>query len=216
MCAVRLLVVDDHEVVRRGLRALLQEQPGWQVIAEACDGREAVARSAEFKPQVAIMDIMMPLLNGLDAIKQMTRVSPRTKVLILTLHEEDSVIRKALAAGARGYICKADASRDLVAAVNALLSNKTFFTQKAAQMVLDGYLGKAPKAGQPSELQITERQREIVQLLAEGKSSKEVANVLDLSVKTVETHRNNILRKLNCHSVSELVRYAIRNHLIEA
>jgi DNA-binding NarL/FixJ family response regulator len=216
MCAVRLLVVDDHEVVRRGLRALLQEQPGWQVIAEACDGREAVARSAEFKPQVAIMDIMMPLLNGLDAIKQMTRVSPRTKVLILTLHEEDSVIRKALAAGARGYICKADASRDLVAAVNALLSNKTFFTQKAAQMVLDGYLGKAPKSGQPSELQITERQREIVQLLAEGKSSKEVANVLDLSVKTVETHRNNILRKLNCHSVSELVRYAIRNHLIEA
>jgi DNA-binding NarL/FixJ family response regulator len=216
MCAVRLLVVDDHEVVRRGLRALLQEQPGWQVIAEACDGREAVARSAEFKPQVAIMDIMMPLLNGLDAIKQMTRVSPRTKVLILTLHEEDSVIRKALAVGARGYICKADASRDLVAAVNALLSNKTFFTQKAAQMVLDGYLGKAPKSGQPSELQITERQREIVQLLAEGKSSKEVANVLDLSVKTVETHRNNILRKLNCHSVSELVRYAIRNHLIEA
>ena len=216
MCAVRLVVVDDHEVVRRGLRALIGEQRGWQLLAEAQDGREALARVAEFKPDVAIVDITMPSLNGIDAIKRMIKASPRTKVLILTMHDDDSLIQRALTAGASGYLSKADASRDLVAAVNALVSGKTFFTPKVAQMVLDGYLGKRPKTDETGELPISGREREIVQLLAEGKSSKEVANILNLSVKTVETHRSNILRKLNCHSVSELVRYAVRNHIVEA
>jgi DNA-binding NarL/FixJ family response regulator len=216
MCAVSLLIADDHEVVRRGIRALIQEQPGWQVVAEAKNGRDAVAKADEFKPDLAILDITMPSLNGLDAAKQITKISPRTKVLILTIHESDQLIHQILGAGAHGYILKTDAGRDLVTAVNALLSDKTFFTAKVARMVMDGYLGKGPKGSKEGSLQITGREREIVQLLAEAKSSKEVATILNLSVETVETHRSNILRKLNCHSVTELVRYAVRNHIVEA
>jgi DNA-binding NarL/FixJ family response regulator len=216
MCAVSLLIADDHEVVRRGIRALIQEQPGWQVVAEAKNGRDAVAKADEFKPDLAILDITMPSLNGLDAAKQIAKISPRTKVLILTIHESDQLIHQILDAGAHGYILKTDAGRDLVTAVNALLSDKTFFTAKVARMVMDRYLGKGPKGSKEGSLQITGREREIVQLLAEAKSSKEVATILNLSVETVETHRSNILRKLNCHSVTELVRYAVRNHIVEA
>jgi DNA-binding NarL/FixJ family response regulator len=216
MLAVSLLIADDHEVVRRGIRALIQEQPGWEIVAEVKDGRDAVAKADQFKPDVAILDIIMPSLNGLDAAKQIGKISPGTKILILTMHQSDQLIHKILDAGARGYVLKTDAGRDLITAVNALLSNKTFFTPKVTSMVMDGYLGKGPKVTEEGSLQITGREREIVQLLAEGKSSKEVATVLDLSVKTVETHRSNILRKLNFHSVTELVRYAISNHIIEA
>jgi len=216
MCAVSLLVADDHEIVRRGIRALIQEQPGWQVAAEAKDGREAVTKATEFQPDVAILDITMPSLNGLDAAKQIAELSPRTKVLILTIHESDQLSRKALEVGVRGYILKTDAAFDLITAVNSLLSNKTFLTPKVAQMVLNGYLGKGSTASDDAPLQITAREREVVQLLAEGKSSKEVAAVLEIGVKTVETHRANILRKLHCHSVTDLVRYAVRNHIVEA
>jgi DNA-binding NarL/FixJ family response regulator len=216
MGTVSLLVADDHEVVRQGLRALIKEQPGWKLAAEATDGRDAVAKAAEFQPDVAILDITMPLLNGLDATKQIATASPRTKVLILTIHESDQLSRKAIEAGARGYMFKTDAAFDLIAAVNSLLMNKTFFTPKVAQMVLNGYLGKGLKAGDDESLRITAREREIVQLLAEGKHSSDVAKVLCLSIKTVETHRSNILRKLHCHSVTELVRYAVRNHIVEA
>lgn len=216
MLAVSVLVADDHEIVRRGIRALIHEQPGWKVAAEAEDGRDAVTKASEFQPDVAILDITMPSLNGLDAAKQITKLSPRTKVLILTIHESDQLIRKALDAGASGYIFKTDAAFDLITAVNALLSDKAFFTPKVSQMVLNGYLGKGPTASQDEPLQITPREREIVQLLAEGKHSKEVATVLDITVKTVETHRANILRKLHCHSVTDLVRYAVRNHIVEA
>jgi DNA-binding NarL/FixJ family response regulator len=216
MGAVSMLLADDHEIVRQGLRTIIQEQPGWQVAAEATDGRDAVAKATQFQPDVAILDITMPLLNGLDATKQIATASPRTKVLILTIHESDQLSRKAIEAGARGYMFKADAAHDLIAAVNSLLMNKTFFTPKVSQMVLNGYLGKGLKASDDESLRITAREREVVQLLAEGKHSNEVATVLDLSVKTVETHRSNILRKLNCHSVTELVRYAVRNHIVEA
>jgi DNA-binding NarL/FixJ family response regulator len=216
MCAVSLLVADDHEIVRRGIRALIQEQPEWQIAAEAKDGRDAVTKATEFQPDVAILDITMPSLNGLDAAKQIAELSPRTKVLILTIHESDQLSRKALDAGARGYMLKTDAAVDLITAVSSLLSNRTFFTPKVAQMVLNGYLGKWSTASEGAPLQITAREREIVQLLAEGKNSKEVATVLDISVKTVESHRSNILRKLHCHSVTDLVRYAIRNHIVEA
>jgi len=216
MCAVSVLIADDHEVVRRGIRALIQEQPGWQVVAEVTNGRDAVAKANEFQPDVAILDITMPSLNGLDATKQIAKVSPSTKVIILTVHDSDQLIPKVLDAGARGYILKADAGRDLITAAKALLSNKAFFTPKVAQIVMDGYLGKGPKVSEEGFSQITGREREIVQLLAEGKSCKEVATILGISTKTAETHRSNLMRKLNCHSVAELVRYAIRNHLVEA
>jgi DNA-binding NarL/FixJ family response regulator len=216
MCAVSLLVADDHEIVRRGIRALIQEQPGWQIAAEAKDGRDAVTKATEFQPDVAILDITMPSLNGLDAAMQIAKLSPRTKVLILTIHESDQLSRKALDVGARGYILKTDAAFDLITAVSSLLSDKVFFTPKVSQMVLNGYLRKGPTVSEDEPLQITAREREIVQLLAEGRHSKEVATVLDITVKTVESHRSNILRKLHFHSVTELVRYAVRNHIVEA
>jgi DNA-binding NarL/FixJ family response regulator len=211
-----MLIADHHEVVRRGLRALIQGQPGWQVVAEVTNGRDAVAKAEEFKPDVAILDISMPSLNGLEATTQIAKVSPGTKVLILTVYDADLLVSKVIQAGARGYILKADAGHDLIAAVKALLANKTFFTAKAAQIVMDGYLGKGPKASSEEFSQITGREREVVQLLAEGKSCKEVANILGIAIKTAETHRTNLMRKLNCHSVAELVRYAIRNHIVEA
>jgi DNA-binding NarL/FixJ family response regulator len=221
MSALRLLVADDHEVVRKGLRAMLEAQPGWEVTAEAADGREAVAKTKELKPDVSVLDLSMPLLNGLEAARHIRKSASETKVLILTVHDADPVIQEVLDAGAQGYVLKSDAGRDLVAAVEAVSRNKTFFTPKVEQMILDGYLGDGPRNGE-SKLpkyrrdRLTPRQREVVQLLAEGKSSKEVAVALDLSVKTAETHRANIMRRLDCHSVTELVRYAIRNHIIEA
>jgi DNA-binding NarL/FixJ family response regulator len=215
---LRVLVVDDHEVVRKGLRAVLEQQPGWQVAGEASNGREAVSKAKELRPDVTVLDISMPSLNGLEATRQMLKQNSREKVLILTMHESDPLIQEVLNAGARGYLLKSDAGKDLITAVEAVRRNKTFFTAKVGQMVLDGYLDKKPKPADadvpPSRL--TPRQREIVQLLAEGKSSKEVAVALGLSVKTAETHRANIMRRLECHSVSELVRYAVRNQIIVA
>jgi DNA-binding NarL/FixJ family response regulator len=218
MGTLRVLVADDHEIVRKGLRSILEEQPGWEIAGEASDGREAVDKAKALKPDVSVLDVSMPGLNGLEATRQMLRNEPETKVLILTMHESDPLIREVLDAGARGYLLKSDASRDLVTAVDAIRRNKTFFTARVAQMVLDGYLDKKPKAATEDvpATRLTPRQREIVQLLAEGKSSKEVAVALRLSVKTAETHRANIMRRLDCHSVSELVRYAIRNKIIEA
>src|SRR5579872_604009 len=222
MAPFRILLADDHEVVRAGLRALLEEQSGWEVIAEAVDGRDAVEKASKLKPDVVVIDIAMPSLNGLEAVRQIIKAVPDTKVLVLTMYDSDPLIQQVLQAGARGYLLKSDAGRDLVSAIDALRRNKTFFTPKVSQMVLEGYLDKNPKErekdpeGEAESLRLTSRQREIVQLLAEGKSSKEVAAVLGLSVKTAETHRANIMRKLDCHSVTELVRYAIRNHIIAA
>jgi DNA-binding NarL/FixJ family response regulator len=219
MASFRILLADDHEVVRTGLRALLEEQPGWEVVAEAIDGRDAVEKASKFKPDAVVIDIAMPSLNGLEAVRQIVKAVPQARVLVLTMYDSDPLIQQVLQAGARGYLLKSDAGRDLVSAIDALRRNKTFFTPKVSQMVLDGYLDKNPKekqADNEESLRLTSRQREIVQLLAEGKSSKEVAAVLGLSVKTAETHRANIMRKLDCHSVTELVRYAIRNHIIAA
>jgi DNA-binding NarL/FixJ family response regulator len=220
MAPFRILLADDHEVVRAGLRALLEEQQGWEVVAEAVDGREAVEKATKLKPDVVVIDIAMPSLNGLEAVRQIVKAVPHCRVLVLTMYDSDPLIQQVLQAGARGYLLKSDAGRDLVSAIDALRRNKTFFTPKVSQMVLEGYLDKSPKEKEPpgeaESLRLTSRQREIVQLLAEGKSSKEVAAVLGLSVKTAETHRANIMRKLDCHSVTELVRYAIRNHIIAA
>lgn len=220
MANLRLLVADDHDVVRKGVRTLLEEQPGWEVAAEAADGREAVEKAKLVQPDVTILDLSMPELNGLEAAKEILK-SVQTKVLILTMYDSDPLIRQTLEAGARGYLLKSDAGRDLVSAVDALRRNKTFFTPKVAQMVLEGYLGRPSKENDEENnrkngLRLTARQKQILQLLAEGKSSKEVAVALNISVKTAETHRANIMRRLDCHSVTELVRYAIRNHIIEA
>lgn len=195
---------------------MIHEQPGWHVVAEATDGKDAVAKADEFKPDVAILDVNMPSLNGLDATTQIAKLSPRTKVLILSIHESDPLIHKFLGAGARGYILKADAGRELIAAVKALLANKTFFTPTVAQKVRNIHLDEARKANQNAFSPITGRQREVLQLLVEGKSTKEVANILGIAFKTAETHRMNLMRRLDCHSVAELVRYAIRNHIVEA
>jgi DNA-binding NarL/FixJ family response regulator len=220
MPPVSILIADDHELVRKGIRTVLEARTGWQVVAEAGDGREAVKKTQELKPQVAVLDISMPLLNGLEATRQIAKIAPQTKVLILTMHDADPMIQQILEAGAKGYLLKSDASLDLVSAVEALLRNKTFFTPKVGQIVLDGYLNKNPKGADEdagkNALRLTARQRQIVQLLAEGKSSKEVAVVLDISVKTAETHRANIMRRLDCHSVTDLVHYAIRNGITQA
>jgi len=220
MGTLRLLVADDHDVVRKGVRTLLEEQPGWEVAAEASDGREAVEKAKLVQPDITILDLSMPELNGLEAAREILK-TVSTKVLILTMYDSDPLIRQTLEAGARGYLLKSDAGRDLVSAVDALRRNKTFFTPKVAQMVLEGYLGRPTKEneddnGRKNGLRLTARQKQILQLLAEGKSSKEVAVALNISVKTAETHRANIMRRLDCHSVTELVRYAIRNHIIEA
>jgi DNA-binding NarL/FixJ family response regulator len=217
---LRLLVADDHDVVRKGVRTLLEEQPGWEVAAEAADGREAVEKAKLVQPDVTILDLSMPELNGLEAAREILK-TVQTKVLILTMYDSDPLIRQTLEAGARGYLLKSDAGRDLISAVDALRRNKTFFTPKVAQMVLEGYLGRPTKENEDDSnrkngLRLTARQKQILQLLAEGKSSKEVAVALNISVKTAETHRANIMRRLDCHSVTELVRYAIRNHIIEA
>ena len=216
---LRLLVADDHDVVRKGVRTVLEEKSGWEVVAEASDGREAVEKAKLVQPDVTILDLSMPELNGLDAAREILKTVP-TKVLFLTMHDSDQLIRQTLEAGARGYLLKSDAARDLVSAVDALRQNKTFFTPKVAQMVLEGYLGRESNANENDNRKngsrLTARQNQILQLLVEGKTGRTVGLALNISVKTAETHRANIMRKLDCHSVTELVRYAIRNRIIEA
>jgi DNA-binding NarL/FixJ family response regulator len=215
MSTLRILIADDHEVARRGIRALLESHPGWEVVAEASNGRDAVNFAAHLKPDVALLDIGMPSLNGLDATRQILAVLPATRVLILTMHDSEQVVREVLAAGARGFLLKSDAGRDLLTAVEALQFRRTFFTTKVAQLVLEGYLhpGSAD-ADQLARSVLTPREREVIQLLAEGKTTKEVATTLNLSVKTAETHRTNLMRKLDLHSVVDLTLYAVRNGIV--
>jgi DNA-binding NarL/FixJ family response regulator len=216
MAVFRIFIADDHEVVRKGLCALLQGEAGWEICGEASDGRTAMEKIRDLKPDVSILDIGMPELNGLEATRQILKEDPRAKILILTLHDSDQVVREVLNAGARGFLLKSDAARDLVVAVEALRRDKTYFTSKVAAMVLEGYL-KGGTHSVPVAVgrdRLTPREREVVQLLAEGKSTKEVAVSLGLSVKTAETHRSNIMRKLQLHSVSDLVMYAVRNNIV--
>ena len=215
---LRILLADDHEIVRRGLCALLQRHEGWEVCGEASDGREALEMAKQLKPDVVIVDIGMPFLNGLDTTRQLMQHDPQFKVIVLTITDSDQVIREALDAGARGFVLKSDAARDLVAAVEALQSKRMFFTPRVNDLVLAGFLekGHAASRNEPPDLPtLTAREREVTQLLAEGKSSKEVAVLLNLSTKTVETHRCNIMRKLSLHSIRDLVVYAIKNNIIQ-
>lgn len=217
MATVRILIADDHEVVRRGLRDLISAEPGWEVVAEARNGREAVNKAREFKPEVVVIDLAMPELNGLTATREIRRILPKTEIVLLTMHQSDDMVRQVLEAGARGYVLKSDAGRDLGAAISAAARHKPYFTPAVAELVLDGYL-HSKKSEQPARNPnpLTAREREVVQLLAEGKTNKEVASTLGISLKTAEAHRININRKLGLTSVSELVRYAIRNGIISA
>jgi DNA-binding NarL/FixJ family response regulator len=215
MSAFRILIADDHEIVRHGIRALIESHPGWEVCAEAVDGREAVEKTVELRPDLALIDVSMPNLNGLDAARQILQTLPHTCVLILTMHESEQIVREVLEVGARGFLLKSDAARDLVSAIQALQRRTTFFTSSVAEMVLNGFLDRNGDTPKPFKDRLTPREREVVQLLAEGKTSKEVAVVLNLSVKTAETHRTNVMRKLDLHSVADLVRYAVRNNIVQ-
>jgi DNA-binding NarL/FixJ family response regulator len=216
MSDLRILIADDHDIVRQGLRAILERQPHWQVCGEATNGRQAVQMTLELKPDVLVLDFSMPELNGLEAIRQIRHEAPRTEVLVLTMHDSDRLAREFLAAGARAYLLKADAAKLLIQAIDHLKDHKPFFTPKVSELVLSGFLSPRTEATEGAVCQLTTREREIVQLIAEGKTSKEAATLLKLSVHTIETHRTNIMRKLGIHTVSELVRYAIRNHITEA
>ena len=217
MPPLRILIADDHEMIRRGLRDMLQEHEGWVVCAEASNGRQAVELAEKCVPNVVLMDLSMPELNGLEATRQIKKELPNTEILIFTVHETEELIRDVLGAGARGYLMKADAARQIVAAVEALAAHKPFFTWKVSKTMLDSYLershGNADVAS--AFYHLTPREREIIQLLAEGRSNKGVSSLLGISVKTVETHRAAIMRKLGINSIAELVRYAVRNSVIE-
>jgi DNA-binding NarL/FixJ family response regulator len=210
---VRILLADDHDVVRRGLRQLLEEQTDWQVCGEAVTGRQAVEMAKDLVPNVAILDLTMPELNGLEATRQIRSALPTTEVLIFTMHESEQLIRDVLAAGARGYLLKSDAARFIVSAVEALAQHKPYFNWKVSETMLDAFLRSTAETEGTMSDTLTGSEREIVQLLAEGKSNKQISSSLDISVKTVETHRATIMKKLNAHSVVDIVRYAVRNNL---
>lgn len=214
MTRVRILIADDHEVVRRGIAAQIAQRPDWEVIAEATNGRDAVELALRLEPTLIVLDLSMPELNGLAAASRILAQQPEARILILTVHESEQVVREVLAAGARGYVLKSDAGRILMAALDTLLEGGSFFTPKVGRMVVDGYL-RQPAPEEPGAGALSAREREIVQLLAEGKSNKEVAAALGITVKTAETHRGNIMRKCGFGSLADLVRYAIRNRIIE-
>ena len=215
---VRILVADDHQVVRTGLRALLESKTGWQVCAEASNGREAVEKAGELKPDVAVLDIGMPLLNGVEATRQIRKLSPQTEILILTMHDSDQLVQEVLAVGAHGYILKDDADRNLIAAVDALRRHKPYLSSRVSEAASNAASPSEDglAVSHPSRSRLTPREREIVQLLAEGKSNKQIAGYLGISVKTAETHRANIMLKLDFHSLADLVRYAVRNNIIQS
>jgi DNA-binding NarL/FixJ family response regulator len=211
---LRILVVDDHAVVRRGVRSLLESHEGWEVCGEATTGRDAVEQSRRLRPDVVVMDLSLPELNGLDATRQILKDAPDIEVLVLTMHHSEELARDLLQAGARGYVLKSDADQNLIAAVESLGQHKPFLTSTVTDFVLGDYRRLAvSRDDREAHAAVTQREREIIQLLAEGRSNKEAASILGISVKTIETHRANIMHKLQLRSVSELVRYAIRNKI---
>jgi DNA-binding NarL/FixJ family response regulator len=214
--SLRILVVDDHAVVRRGVRTLLESHEGWEVCGEATNGREAVEQSRQLRPDVVVMDLSLPELNGLDATRQILKDGPGTEVLVLTMHHSEELARDVLLAGARGYIMKSDADENLIAAVDTLRQHKPFLSSTVTGFVLDDFVRRGDGAHtDPSPVGVTSREREIIQLIAEGRSNKETASTLGISVKTIEAHRANIMRKLQLRTVSDLVRYAIRNKIVQ-
>ncbi|HKW76957.1 MAG TPA: response regulator transcription factor [Terriglobales bacterium] len=215
MSKVNILIADDHGIVRKGLRLQLEQNPAFHVIGEAADGREAVRMTEELKPDVVVMDIAMPNLNGIQATAQITRRNPHVGVIILSMHSDESYLTRTLAAGAKGYLLKDSADVDLDRAVNVVAQGKSFFSPAIANTLLEDYMRQLQQRGlQDTYDLLTEREKEIFQLLAEGRSNKEVATTLDLSTSTVETHRTRIMQKLDLHSSAEIVLYAVRKKII--
>jgi DNA-binding NarL/FixJ family response regulator len=213
---VRILLVDDHDVVRRGLKALLQGHSGWEICGEAATGRDAVDLAEEMQPEIAVVDLMMPDLNGLETTRLIRRASERTEVLIFTMHYNESLVHDALEAGARGYLLKSDTEKHIVTAIETLLRHQPYFSAQVSEAVLEGFLRSGRRnADAAAAPRLTPREREVIQLLAEGDRNKRIAQKLGISVKTVETHRTTLMRKIGVKSIVDLVRYAVRNHLAE-
>ncbi len=209
-----ILVVDDHPIFRFGLCTLLSSHQGWEVCGEAADGRDAVQKCKQLKPDLLILDICMPELNGLDAARQILKHNPNQAILVLTAVDSEDVIRECLETGIRGWIFKSEATRDLITAVEALQQQKTIFSSRVSDLIMDGYKRHRAAPAPDNLTRLSPREREVVQLVSEGKASKEIATILHMSLSTAETHRSNILRKLRLHSIAELVMYAVRNGIV--
>jgi DNA-binding NarL/FixJ family response regulator len=215
MKATRIVLADDHTVVRKGLRMLLESYPDFLVVADAADGRQAIALVEEHRPDVVVMDVAMPILNGIEAARQISGKYPQVAIVFLSMHSDEAYVLKALKAGARAYLLKDSAEYDLIHAVKAVSEGKAFFSPAISKMLVEDYMRQMRDRGVDDSFELlTTREREILQLLAEGNSNKQVATVLNLSLYTVETHRGNILQKLNLHSTAELILYAIRKGVI--
>jgi len=217
MNRVRILIADDHELVRRGLRSTLEERPGWEVVGEAGDGEEAVRQSLKLKPDLLVLDVNMPKQNGLEVARVLKERAPKIRVLVLTVHDSAQVVREIMQAGAKGYLLKSEAGKDLPTAVETVMQDQPFLTPSVTNIVLDTFLRspEKPPAAEPPPVPLSARETEITKLLAQGHSNKDVARQLGISVKTVDTHRTNLMRKSGLHSITELVRYAIRHGLVE-
>ena len=214
MKKIRILIADDHDIVRRGMRPVIEAEYGWEICGEANDGREALAQAKKLKPDVMILDVAMPELNGVDVTRQIKRSLPKTEVLAFTGYDNESLLHQLFVAGALGCVLKCEATQYLVPAIKSVILHKPFFGSRAAEIIFEAYRrgGTSPDASTTPGLSV--REREVVQLLAEGKSNKDVANVLGISVRTAETHRTLIMRKLGLASFAEMVRYAIRNQIV--
>lgn len=216
MRKIRILLADDHQLMRSGVRLMLEREPDLTVVGEASDGREAVALAKSLKPELVVMDIGMPNLNGIEAAHQMTQDNPELAIVMVSMHSDETYILRALKAGARGYLLKDSAEADLIKAVHAVAGGKSFFSPVVSKLLLDDYIRKLKRSGTEDAYDLlTPREREILQLIAEGKSNKDVANLLDLSVYTVESHRANLMEKLNLRGLPELILYAVRRRIIE-
>jgi two-component system, NarL family, response regulator NreC len=215
MKKVRVLLADDHNLIRAGLRRVVESQPEFVVAGEAEDGRQAVAMAESLKPDVVVMDIGMPLLNGIEAARQIRAGRPDTQIVMLSMHSDEGYVLRALKAGAKAYLLKDSAEADLARAIHAAAEGKSFFSPAVGKVLLEDYMRKLQRTGKEDSYELlTPREREILQLVAEGKSSKDIANLLDLSVYTVETHRARVMQKLNLHGIPELILYAVRKGII--
>ena len=212
---IHILLADDHSVMRTGLRLVLERQADFQVVGEASDGREAIALAQQHRPEVVVMDVTMPNLNGIEAARQISSAQPETSIVMLSMHSDEAYVLRALKAGARGYLLKESAESDLIAAIRAVHSGKAFFSPAVSRMLVEDYIRQLQdREIEDSYELLTTREREILQLIAEGRSNKEIAGILNLSLYTVETHRGNMMEKLNLHTVPELILYAVRKGVI--